>query len=71
VKRLRALDDGDDGAGSGSSGGAGSQAAVQQFFDREAAILASIRHPNVRRRWRALALTRSSALWRQARALLF
>jgi hypothetical protein len=46
VKRLRALDEEDD-SSRGSTGGMGSQAAVRQFFDREVAILASIRHPNV------------------------
>ncbi|KAF8071147.1 drkC [Scenedesmus sp. PABB004] len=61
VKRLRVLDIDDapaPGSGGGSSGasssaggsrgaGGGSQAAFRQFFEREIAILASIRHPNV------------------------
>jgi serine/threonine protein kinase len=51
IKRLHALDTDDDGSGSGASTATASTAAapsaVQSFFDREIAILASIRHPNV------------------------
>lgn len=62
IKRLHALDDdstssgaggsaggtsGGHGSGSGGGGGGASRAAFQQFFEREIAILASIRHPNV------------------------
>jgi hypothetical protein len=48
VKRLRALDPNGGGSGGGGPAGcASSQSAVRHFFDREVAILASIRHPNV------------------------
>eukprot|EP00775_Hariotina_reticulata_P012952 gene12952-13081_t len=47
VKRLRALDIDDLPMSGGFSRSRGSQAAFQQFFEREIAILASIRHPNV------------------------
>jgi serine/threonine protein kinase len=51
VKRLRTLDfDAKYGSIRGSGGNSGippSQAAFKQFFEREIAILASIRHPNV------------------------
>jgi hypothetical protein len=57
VKRLHPLDGDASSCGSGSgAGGRGSgaapgasHAAFKQFFEREIAILASIRHPNVRR----------------------
>ena len=49
VKRLHALDgDSSSGCGSGGAAPGASQAAFKQFFEREIAILASIRHPNVR-----------------------
>lgn len=46
VKRLRVLDF-DDVSCASAANRTGSQAAFQQFFEREIAILASIRHPNV------------------------
>ncbi|KIY91834.1 hypothetical protein MNEG_16129 [Monoraphidium neglectum] len=49
VKRLHALDReaAPTSSAAAAAGGAASRAAFQQFFDREIAILASIRHPNV------------------------
>jgi serine/threonine protein kinase len=47
VKRLRALDMDDAPFSDDLSRSRGSHAAFQQFFEREIAILASIRHPNV------------------------
>ncbi len=57
MKRLHALEGDASSSGCGSAGGSGtpgshapagsSHAAFKQFFEREIAILASIRHPNV------------------------